>query len=45
VYVPDEMFIRSIELREQAYEEAKRDATFGEFKDLYHEHIHGKVDP
>ena len=45
IYVPDEMFIRSVELREAAYEDAKKDATFDNFKDLYHEHIHGKIDP
>jgi hypothetical protein len=39
------MYIRSVELREQAYEESKKDTTFNTFKELYHEHIHGKIDP
>ena len=39
------MYIRSMELREAAKEESKKDATYDNFKELYNDHILGKVDP
>jgi hypothetical protein len=39
------MYIRSVELREKAVEESKKDQSFDQFKELYNEHMGGKIDP
>lgn len=42
--VPDERLQRHLELKKEAEADAARDRTFEEFKEMYLDHIDGKID-
>lgn len=43
--IPDELLERQLHLKMEADENATRDRTFEEFKNMYGDHLLGKVDP
>ena len=43
--IPDELLERQINLKKEADESAKKDTSYEEFKNIYGDHLLGKVDP